>query len=687
MHSRPLLTCLLLITALCAHAQDLETAVTQSSTYLQVGAFRQAENAQALQARLQGAGLIDAIIVPFEAGGSPMYRVYIGPMDSGAATAPIVDQLRELGVEDPIVVQRSLIAVDAGVTDDARITESLTPSRDVQESVPAQSFELPQMTAAGDIGSTRLNQAPKVFVQRIRVRGVTAFDDAEIQTMVSPYTNRELDSADLQALRVELSQRYVERQFVNSGVVLPDQRVDEGLIVYDAIEGQLTRIDIEGNTHLKDKYVQRRIRRHLSGPLKIGDLQYALQYLQNDPNIVRLDAQLGPGAALGESVLRLALDEPPRFRAGLGADNHRASSTGAEQATAYLSFRNLTGYGDAVDLSLGVSDGAENYSAILAMPITHRNTQFQIYGSRSDSAIVEDRFEVLDIDSLTDTWGVGISHPFIDKLTTTLSLGVGYESKHSETTLLGIPFSFSPGAQNGESDTNVVQYTFDLSMRGSENVFALRGNYRNGLDTGDATVFDPAIMSTLSNPTGADGQFDLFQTQILYLHRLNGISLFSNVHERGQLLFRTTGQFSKDPLMSLEKLAIGGVNTVRGYPENLLVRDNGIAVTIELQLPIPAYVATPHVRNLLIVPFVDYGRSWDKIDTDPNPMRNTDDAKYIIGAGLGLVWEPLQGLRAQVFWGSDVDDNFGPGEDPRDFRDKDLQDDGFHVAINYSLVW
>ena len=67
----------------------------------------------------------------------------------------------------------------------------------------------------------------------------------------------------------------------------------------------------------------------------------------------------------------------------------------------------------------------------------------------------------------------------------------------------------------------------------------------------------------------------------------------------------------RHPLLSLEKIAIGGVNSVRGYPEHLLVRENGVAATLELQLPIFGYRRQPNPLSLVLVPFVDYGRSRD----------------------------------------------------------------------------
>ena len=581
----------------------------------------------------------------------------------------------------------AVLRLPASLATAQELRQSDTDTPEIRQK-ETSTFHLPALGEQPSASPGQLSQAPSVFVQQIEVSGVSAFDRGDIDAITRPYTNRQVSSADLLALRAALSQNYLEHNFINSGVILPDQRIVNGVVSFRAVEGVLTRVEIEGDNHLNSRYLEGRLRRHLDEPLNIADIQYALRYLQNDPNVDRLDAELSPGDAPGESVLRLAVDEPPRFRAGIGVDNYSSTSTGAEQATAYFSSRNLTGFGDVLNLSLGVSDGAENYSASLAAPITRRNTQIQFYGSRSDASIIEDRFAALDIESQTDTWGVSLTQPVVDNLNTTLSLVLGYEDKHSETALLGIPFSFSPGAQNGESDTSVGQFAIDWTTRGTNFVFALRGNYRNGMDSGDATVFEPTTdEERLLNPTGADGVFDVLQAQVLFLRRLNTFSLFSALHDRGQFVFRTTSQFSGDPLMSLEKLAIGGVNTVRGYPENLLVRDNGVAATVELQIPLPGYSDTPSPRNLMVVPFLDYGRSWNDIDTDPNPLRNTDDAKYIVGLGLGLIWEPVDGLRAQVFWGAGVGDNFAPGDDPRDFRDNDLQDDGIHISITYMATW
>ena len=551
---------------------------------------------------------------------------------------------------------------------------------------PPGSFVLPPADAGK---GADLSQALTVYVERIEVRGATAIDPDDIAALTTPYERREVSSAELRELRLALSKLYADGGYVNSGVVLPDQTIGNGLIYYEAIEGQLTRVEIEGDPHLSNRYIEKRIARLVDAPLNIGDIQYALRHLQNDPNVVRLDARLAPGDDLGQSVLRLAIDEPTRFEFGVGVNNHRATSTGESEAGLYLRSRNLTGTGEVIDVSSGISEGADDWAIGVTWPISRRDTELQLYAADSDSSIVEARLRPLDIESFTETRGIRVTHPFVNRLDATFAVMAGYESKHSETTLAGLPFSLSPGAQDGVSETNVALLGGNWTGRGTNHVLTTRVTFRHGSDYQDATIFEPTTeLDVLSNPTFADGRFDLAQLQLLYLKRLDSGRRLAGLNDRAHLVVRFSGQLSDDPLLAIEKIAIGGYRTVRGYPENFLVRDNGVAASLEFQLPLPGYSSTPSARNLMIVPFIDYGRSWDEADTDTiSVVRDTSDASSIVGAGVGFVWEPIRGFRTEIYWGADVADDLAPGDDPREFRESSLQDSGVHFALSYSRTW
>jgi hemolysin activation/secretion protein len=553
---------------------------------------------------------------------------------------------------------------------------------------PTPDYRLPQLPDAGIDAAEPAGGAP-VFVKRIEVRGVKAFKPAAIAALVAPYENRTVTSGELQALRVALTRLYVDKGYINSGALLLNQQSSDGVVVFQAIEGTLARIDVGGKGHLSSNYVSARIRDHIDDPLNITDLQAALRYLQQDPNIARLDARLSPGDALGRGVLRVDVDEQPRFSAGLGYDNHHASSTGGNEGTAFFGVRDLTGYGEDIRASAVRTDGDTEGSAVLNVPVSARNAALQLYYSRASALIVEQPFQPLNIKDSTRTYGLSLTEPVLDHLNDRFSLFVGGESDRSSTELLGTPFSFSPGAQNGISAVTAVLGGLDWLLHGASSVLDLRLTYRRGIDALGATINSPATDQLFNpNPTGADGRFGLEQMQFIFVQRLDGFPAFAHVNDRAQFIIRASGQYSQQPLLTLEKFTVGGVDTVRGYSENLLVRDDGTAATIELQLPLPGYRAIPDPRDLVFAVFSDYGRSWDKVDTAiGNPLLNTTDPLYIASAGLGLLWNPLRGLDAQVYWGKGIANNFTRADDPRNFVPDDLQKHGVHFAVNYVARW
>jgi len=68
-------------------------------------------------------------------------------------------------------------------------------------------------------------------------------------------------------------------------------------------------------------------------------------------------------------------------------------------------------------------------------------------------------------------------------------------------------------------------------------------------------------------------------------------------------------------------------------------------------------------------------------------LRDTTERRKVTTLGLGVLWNPLPGLKLESFWGERVDDNFAPGQFPTNNRGSNLQDDGFHVAATYRLTF
>ncbi|MGH9798917.1 MAG: POTRA domain-containing protein [Blastocatellia bacterium] len=86
----------------------------------------------------------------------------------------------------------------------------------------------------------------KVTLERVDLNGNTVFDEAELQALIEPYLNRPVDVAELEALRFQITQHYIQHGYINSGALIPPQKLYDGVLKIDIIEGRLNRIDIEG---------------------------------------------------------------------------------------------------------------------------------------------------------------------------------------------------------------------------------------------------------------------------------------------------------------------------------------------------------------------------------------------------------------------------------------------------------
>lgn len=491
-----------------------------------------------------------------------------------------------------------------------------------------------------------------VRVNAIAVQGSTVLSEAEIRSITAPYTNRQLTFQELQTLRNALSVAYVDRGYVNSGVLIPDQNIEGGVIVLQVVEGGLTEIDVKGNNRFSERAVLRRIRHGLSDPLDVNDLQFSLRSLQDDPLIARVNAELLPGALPGESYLDLELTESPPFEFVFGADNYRPSSVGEEQGTIGFTFRGLAGNGDYLSAAAGLTDGANDYSLTYAVPLTPGGIQLRLSATDQESDIVEEPFDAIDIASRLESWGVTALVPFARNASRSLTAIFGFEHRRSASTLLGLPFSFSPGDIDGRARGSATVLGVEWTSRNARQAFALRGQFEIGDDAFDASI----------DRGGTDSRFTLFRTQLQYLRNI--------AWRDSRLSVRASTQTTNDSLLAMFKLPVGGRYTVRGYRENQLVRDFAVLSSVEYQFPLLTDDVGRSRDSLWLAGFADYGMSWDE-----DASLVTHRREKIYSAGIGLLWMPVEGFTSEIYWGADLADIDNNGDS--------LQDDGVHYRIGY----
>ncbi|MGA1823913.1 MAG: ShlB/FhaC/HecB family hemolysin secretion/activation protein [bacterium] len=520
------------------------------------------------------------------------------------------------------------------------------------ESAPAPAI-LPEIIVPESDESNTLSSLPSVFVRKFTFIGNTVFSAQELSLLTKPYTNRHITFEELQELRRTITRYYIDNGYINSGAVIPDQRVENGHIAIKIIEGMVKDITIEGNRYYRSRYFTDRLFLAALPVVNVNTIQKTLQHLEQDPLIKYIKAELKPGIMPGESILHVNVKEENPYRIGFEISNTLSPSVGALRGALQFAHKNLTENGDAFETQLGYAEGINDFTIGYMAPLTKRDTSLTLQFNKSDSTIIEDIYKDLDIESKSESYTMTLGSPCMRMTGNELYLKFITEFRKSETFLLGQPFSFSDGGENGTTKITVLRFSQEWINRSHVHVLSIHFTLNWGIDAFGATV----------NDSGVDGKFVSWRGQVQMIKRLE---FFESI-----LSFRADTQLSEDSLVPLEKYPIGGMNSVRGYRQNQCVGDNGLIASLELRIPL--FSNNKSRPSLNLVPFCDFGRSWN---TAHDTSHTYPD--YIMSVGVGFTWVPVKNINCQIYTGFPLRDVHTSGSD--------LQDKGIHFCIKGELL-
>ncbi len=216
--------------------------------------------------------------------------------------------------------------------------------------------------------------------------------------------NRDLTSEDLESLRLALTHYYIKKGYINSGAIIPDQGVTDGVVTLNIIEGELSQIEVTGNSRLRASYIQNRLALDAGPPVNLNAMQRRLQLLQQDPLIQQLNAELSPGVGPGDSILHVRVDERRPYSVWIGFNNYQSPTVGAERGLIALEHRNLTGYGDRLSVTYAGSEGVNpQLDAQYAFPVTARDTTVSLEYRKNNFTAVEGRHLIHSISTVART--------------------------------------------------------------------------------------------------------------------------------------------------------------------------------------------------------------------------------------------------------------------------------------------
>ena len=453
----------------------------------------------------------------------------------------------------------------------------------------------------------------RMAVRRIVVEGARAIPEAAIREVAQRFEGRSLDEGDLRDIERRLTQLYLDRGYATSGVVLK-RRPSGGEAIFAAVEGTIDQVRfVEQPRYGSAAWLASLLVPDPKAAARLEDLQERMTAMRESGFVERINAELVPLPQVGSSELRVSVEEPHPWDLELRYDNYHSPAVGAKRPSAIFTHRNVTGWGDRLLARVGRSEGLHDARIDYTVPIPRSAWRLGARYERSDSlAIDPPEFRALDITSYARTAGGEIGYAWISRPTLSFSTTAAFEKRESESRLLGMPFSFVAGIPDAISRVDVARATAELNASRTDQVAFLRLQASRGRTNVVADAGDNAPARS----------FQSFALQGQYAVRLAEWGL--------QALARFDGQFSNDRLLPLEKKALGGVETVRGFRENLLLRDRAAAATLELRAP--AWRWEERVR-LVVSAFADAGWARDVAQRDDGLPRRIAS----VGVGFALV--------------------------------------------------
>lgn len=498
--------------------------------------------------------------------------------------------------------------------------------------------------------SLPLPETPTITVQRFEVTGSTVFSKEQFAAVTAPFTNKPISLAELFQARDRVTQLYVDNGYVTSGAYIPPQKLEGGVVEIRVVEGSLEDIKVTGTRRLSPNYVRRRIEVGTKTPLNRNQLLETLQLLRLNPLIENLSAELSAGSRPGVSLLEVRVAEADSFNTSLVFDNQRSPSVGSDRRQFQLNEGNLTGLGDNLFVAYINTQGSNEFDFIYSIPFNPRNGTISFSFTRSTSKVIEEPFDVLDIESESNYFELSIRQPLIQTPTQDFAIGLTGSYRTGSATLLGdIPFPALGSDAEGETKITALRFFQEYTQRSSQAVFAARSQFSFGLEALNSTI----------NPDPPDSKFFAWRGQVQWVRLLAPDTL---------LLLRGDLQLADRPLVPVEQFGIGGALSVRGYRQDFLLTDNGFFGSAEVRIPI---LRLPKVPALLqLTPFVDFGTGWNNGDR-PNP-----DPRTLASVGLGLRLQISNNFNARFEWGIPLVST--------DIEKNTWQEKGLYFSIDYS---
>lgn len=411
-----------------------------------------------------------------------------------------------------------------------------------------------------------------VYVENIVVSPSQILTEKEIKDILEDYTQTNVTFTQLKEIVDRINKLYLEKGYVTARAYLPEQTVENETIRIELLEGKVGDISVEGNRWTRTKYISDRITLRKGELFSIQKLEQNLMTFNRYNDGVELNGTLLPGqSAMGTTDVHLKVKERLPFRLTALVDNAGRSTIGKYRAGLMLQDESLFGLRDKLTIGAYANKFSVTPFADYNIPVNKKDGRVGFSFSSSNSKIGHGPYRDFNIKSRSQNYSLYYLQPIYRRPWTELSSVASVAYKRATTSFDGYDLytdqvTSAQVGLNFRYDTKRGIWYINQNVSYAFPIFDKRSNYLK-LDGG-----------------------------ILRLHDF-GHGFVGTLRGNYQVI-------PKKLVPYMDQFIAGGVATVRGYSEGLLIGRSGYLLSAEMMFPMGPRAIKSKKDKEKMIPFI-----------------------------------------------------------------------------------
>jgi hemolysin activation/secretion protein len=470
-----------------------------------------------------------------------------------------------------LILNIFLCGTQGGYADSSSVPSSLDAGVLGRDNLKNLQYELKQNPDSVEIQVPSMNIDPDTenpqlsfVLKNVFFTGNTVYKNVQLEKYAEKYIGKEINFNDIQHITNEITALYYQNGYVTSLAYIPPQSVKDGNIKINIAENNVGNIKITNCKWIKPAYIKNNILKandvESKKILNINDFKESIENLKQTPNL-KANVYINKGEEPGTTDIILDIKDKIPLSFGVFNDNQGDDSTGLFRTGFILNNYNLTGYGDSLYASTTLSEGFTGVNTGYSFPIGPYGTKISI-GYGISKIALGGEYQENDIRGISHGLFTTLSQPIYKKRNLIVNSDLTVDGRHTETTMYDLPYN--------KYDVRAVRLGLNASK------FDNLGRWYTRLE------------NSIGIPLLGASDNSIYGVGSSKFYKLN-----ADVRRVQYLPFKTTGifrsscQYTPNALLSIEQIGAGGMSTVRGYDERLLMGDVGYNFSLELVRPIP----------------------------------------------------------------------------------------------------